>query len=126
MSLLSRLFIPVLIAILPAIGFGIYDEFDARNTAGASVRAEAAQLRDTIQVEQARVFDGIRQIASLVAASAEVRDGDAYGCQTFLNRSAAALLPEQTISVTDRSGTVICSSRPEGMSRPMLQMGGRC
>ena len=83
------------------------------------MRAEAAQLRDTIQVEQARVFDGIRQIASLVAASAEVRDGDAYGCQTFLNRSAAALPPEQTISVTDRSGTVICSSRADQVGRPL-------
>ena len=77
MSLLSRLFIPVLIAILPAVTFGIFDEFDARSTAGASVRAEAAQLRDTIQAEQTRVFDGIRQVASLVAASTAVRDGDA-------------------------------------------------
>jgi two-component system, sensor histidine kinase len=119
MSLLSRLFIPILIAILPAIGFGIYDEFDARNTAGSSVRTEAAQLRDTIQIEQARVFDGIRQIALLVAASAEVRDGDAYGCQTSLSRSASALLPEQTISVTDRNGTVICSSRADQIGRPL-------
>lgn len=91
MSLLSRLFIPVLVAILPAIGFGIFDEFDARSTAGANVRAEAAQLRDTIQAEQARVFDGIRQTALLVAASAAVRDGDSHGCQAFLDRSAAAL-----------------------------------
>jgi PAS domain S-box-containing protein len=119
MSLLSRLFIPVLIAILPAIGFGIFDEFDARNAAESSVRAEAAQLRDTIHVEQTRVFDGIRQIASLVAASAAVRDGDAYGCQSFLDRSAAALLPEQTISVTDRSGAVICSSRSDQVGRPL-------
>ena len=96
MSLLSRLFIPILIAILPAIGFGVFDEFDARNTAESGVRAEATQLRGTIQVEQTRVFDGIRQIASLVAASTAVRDGDAYGCQTFLDRSASALLPEQT------------------------------
>jgi PAS domain S-box-containing protein len=119
MSLLSRLFIPVLIALLPAVGFGIYDEFDTRNTAESSVRAEAAQLRDTIQVEQARVFDGIRQIASLVAASAAVRDGDAYGCQSFLDRSASALLAEQTISVTDRNGTVICSSRADQVGRPL-------
>jgi two-component system, sensor histidine kinase len=119
MSLLSRLFIPVLIAILPAVAFGIFDEFDARSTAGASVRAEAAQLRDTIQAEQTRVFDGIRQVASLVAASTAVRDGDARGCQAFLDRSAALLPPEQIISVTDRSGTVICSSRADQVGRPL-------
>src|SRR3954470_9261538 len=107
MSLLSRLFLPVLIAILPAIGIEIFDEFDARNMADATVRSEAVRLRDTIQTEQARVFDGIRQVASLVAGSAAVRDGDAPGCQVFLDRAASALLPEQTISVTDRSGTVI-------------------
>ncbi|GEO40460.1 hypothetical protein SAE02_46080 [Skermanella aerolata] len=119
MSLLSRLFIPVLVAILPAIGFGIFDEFDARSTAGANVRAEAAQLRDTIQAEQARVFDGIRQTALLVAASAAVRDGDSHGCQAFLDRSAAALPREQIISVTDRVGTVVCSSRPDQVGRPL-------
>src|SRR3954471_17054380 len=119
MSLLSRLFIPVLIAILPAVGFGIFDEFDARSTAGASVRAEAAQLRDTIQAEQTRVFDGIRQIAFLVAASAAVRDGDAQGCQAFLERSTAMLPPEQIISVTDRNGAVICSSRADQVGRPL-------
>ena len=81
--------------------------------------AEAARLRDTIQVEQTGVFDGIRQIASLVAASAEVRDGDAYGCQTFLDRSAQALPPEQIISVTDRNCTVICSSRADQVGRPL-------
>ena len=118
MSLLSRLFIPILIAILPANGFGVFDEFDARNTAESGVRAEATQLRDTIQVEQTRVFDGIRQIASLVAASTAVRDGDAY-VPTFLDRSASALLPEQTISVTDRGGTVICSSRSDQVGRPL-------
>ena len=92
------------------------------------VRAEATQLRDTIQVEQTRVFDGIRQIASLVAASAAVRDGDAYGCQTFLDRSASALLPEQIISVTDRGGTVICSSRSRSgrpsVGQPVRSDGG--
>jgi len=119
MSLLSRLFIPVLIAILPAVTFGIFDEFDARSTAGASVRAEAAQLRDTIQAEQTRVFDGIRHVASLVAASTAVRDGDARGCQAFLDRSAAMLPPEQIISVTDRSGAVICSSRADQVGRPL-------
>ena len=62
MSLLSRLFIPVLIAILPAVAFGIFDEFDARSTAGASVRAEAAQLRDTIQAEL-RWTPDLRQVA---------------------------------------------------------------
>lgn len=119
MSLLSRLFIPVLIAILPAVAFGIFDEFDARGTAGASVRAEAARLRDTIQAEQTRVFDSIRQVASLVAASTAVRDGDVRGCQDFLDRSAALLPPEQIISVTDRSGAVICSSRADQVGRPL-------
>jgi PAS domain S-box-containing protein len=119
MSLLSHLFIPVLIAILPAVAFGIFDEFDARSTAGASVKVEAARLRDTIQAEQTRVFDGIRQVASLVAASAAVRDGDARGCQAFLDRSAVLLPPEQIISVTDRSGAVICSSRADQVGRPL-------
>jgi PAS domain S-box-containing protein len=119
MSLVSRLFLPVLIAILLAIGIEIFDEFDARNMADATVRSEAVRLRDTIQAEQARVFDGIRQVASLVAGSAAVRDGDTPGCQAFLDRSASALLPEQTISVTDRNGTVICSTRPGQVGRPL-------
>ena len=117
MSLLSRLILIFLSILVPGVGIGIFTDYEARNSAEAAVREEASRLLDRVQGEQARVFDGIRQIAALVAATDAVRAGDRAGCQALLDRTVQRLSPHLTISVADRRGVLLCSSRPEQVGR---------
>ena len=109
MTLFQRLFLLVLLAVLPAIALGAYTVVELRRTQMAEINAEAQRLRDLLLAEQTRIVDGVRQLIDTVAVGDSIRAGDMGECQQLLDRMP---LPFRmgTLNITDAQGIVRCAS----------------
>ena len=126
MSLLARLFVLVLIAVLPAIGIQAYSVVRLRAERAQEVSAEAQRLLQLVEGEQARLFEGVRQLAISVSEGRFLRTGENVRCEQYLIRLSRRALDRKTVTVTDTEGRVLCSGAPEMTGRslaglPVLQ-----
>ncbi|WP_448190298.1 ATP-binding protein [Azospirillum sp. sgz301742] len=126
MSLLARLFVLVLIAVLPAVGIQAYSVVRLRAERAQQVSAEAQRLMQLVEGEQARLFEGVRQLAVTVSEGSFLRTGENVRCEHYLIRLARRALDRQTVTVTDTAGNVLCSGAPGMTGRslaglPVLQ-----
>ncbi len=126
MSLLVRLFVLVLIAVLPAISIQAYSVARLRAERAQEVSAEAERLLHLVEGEQARLFEGVRQLAVAVSEGSFLRTGETARCEQYLVRLSRRALDRQTVTVTDAQGNVLCSGAPELAGRslaglPVLQ-----
>ncbi|PWC54713.1 PAS domain-containing protein [Azospirillum sp. TSO22-1] len=119
MSLLARLFVLVLIAVLPAIGIQAYSVVRLRAERAQEVSAEAVRLMQLVEGEQERLFEGVRQLAIAVAEASFVRTDEYLRCEQYLIRLSRRALDRQTVSVTDTAGKVLCSGAPEMTGRSL-------
>ncbi|HYH39061.1 MAG TPA: PAS domain-containing protein [Azospirillum sp.] len=119
MSLLARLFVLVLIAVLPAIGIQAYSVARLRVERAQEVSAEAVRLMQLVEGEQERLFEGVRQLAIAVAEASFVRTGEYRRCEQYLIRLSRRALDRQTVTVTDTGGNVLCSGAPEMTGRSL-------
>ncbi|PWC54784.1 ATP-binding protein [Azospirillum sp. TSO22-1] len=121
MTLFQRLFLLVLLAVLPAIALGAYTVVELRRTRMAEINAEAQQLRDLLLAEQTRIVEGVRQLVDTVAVSESVRGGDMAECQQLLDRMP---LPFRmgTLDITDDLGVVRCASDTRAMHVPIAHL----
>jgi len=113
MSLLARLFLLVLLAVLPAIGIGTYYEFQLRAAREAQVREETLRLARLVKSEMDRFAEGIRELLVAFSENPAVAAGSWDRC----NAAAEHLLPRLTghvnIGVAAIGGEVVCSAMPE-------------
>src|ERR1700722_18733283 len=61
-TLLSRLFVLVAVALLPAIAIQAYNEFDLRRARQVEVENQALSLAKLAAAEQQQIVQGIRQV----------------------------------------------------------------
>ena len=113
MTLLARLFVLVLLAVLPAIGIQLYSVLQQRADREREVALQAERLLDLVEGEQARIIDGARLVVTAIAESAAVRAGDRDRCQDHLLRLVRRSHQYRTLSVMDPDGRVLCSGSPE-------------
>ncbi len=113
MTLLARLFLLVLLAVLPAIGIQAYSVFQLRAEREEEVAAQAERLLHLVEGEQARIVDGARLMVTSIAESASVRAGDFERCQGHLGRLARRTPEYRNLTVVDRAGKPLCSGSPE-------------
>ncbi|HYG86385.1 MAG TPA: PAS domain-containing protein [Azospirillum sp.] len=119
MSLLTRLFVLVLIAVLPAIGIQAYSVARLRAERAQEVTVEARRLLTLVEGEQARLFEGARQLATAVSEGSSLRTGESQRCQSYLIRLAQRSSDGQIATVVDKEGRVLCSGMQEMTSRSL-------
>ncbi|WP_431856036.1 PAS domain-containing protein [Azospirillum sp.] len=119
MSLLARLFVLVLIAVLPAIAIQAHSVARLRTERAKEVSAEAVRLMQLVEGEQERLFEGVRQLAIAVAEASFVRTDEYRRCEQYLIRLSRRALDRQTVTVTDTAGKVLCSGAPEMTGRSL-------
>ncbi|MBF0372434.1 MAG: PAS domain-containing protein [Alphaproteobacteria bacterium] len=110
MNLLVRLVLLVCLAVLPAIGVHFHTQVRLREAGEQAVREEARRILHLVQAEQARIFEGIRQVLLTVRETQVLMSGEAAPCQAFLERIGTHLPAGQEIHVTDPEQRVLCSS----------------
>ncbi|MFS2011082.1 PAS domain-containing protein [Azospirillum sp. CT11-132] len=112
MTLLARLFILVLLAVLPAIGIQIYSVLEQRAEREADVTLQAERLLRQVESEHFRIIDSARLMVTAITETRFLRRGEIENCQPYLERLAVRSADYRTLSVTDGEGRILCSADP--------------
>jgi len=112
MTLLARLFILVLLAVLPAIGIQIHGVLKIRAEREAEIIAEAERTLHLAEGEQSRILDSARLMITAVTEAGFLRSGDVQRCQSYLERLAGRSADYRTATVAAADGRVLCSGAP--------------
>src|SRR3954451_7506911 len=112
MSLLARLLLLVVIAVLPALGILLYNRHDLRAAREAETHAEALRNAHAVADELERVVDGARDLLLTIAHASPLRDGNWPDCNTYLGELGDTYPSYSRLSVADHSGRIVCASEP--------------
>lgn len=112
MTLLARLFILVLLAVLPAIGIQIYSVLEQRAEREGEVTLQAERLLRQVESEHFRLLDSARLMVTAVTEAHFLRRGEIDNCQSYLERLATRSADYRTLSITDTEGRILCSADP--------------
>jgi signal transduction histidine kinase len=125
MGVTARLFVLVLIAILPALAIQTYGEFDLRRTRETEVRQNAMQLARFASGELDGIAESARALVTAFARVSAVRAVDAAACTDYARALNAGFPQYAAIGATALDGTVFCASRTFGgvnaADRPWFQ-----
>jgi hypothetical protein len=82
-TILLRLFLLLAVALLPAMAFRAYNEFDLRRARQVEVQNQALSLAKLAAAEQQQIVQGIHQTLIVLSESAAVKAKDPQGCTPF-------------------------------------------
>src|ERR1700730_6753902 len=81
---LSRLFLLVAVALLPAIAIQMYNEFDLRRARQVEVQNQALSLAKVAAAEQQQIVQGIRQVLIAMSELPSIKARDSQACDAYL------------------------------------------
>ncbi|RIW06594.1 PAS domain S-box protein [Azospirillum brasilense] len=101
-----------LVVALPLIAFEVHNILELRKSRETEIRLESMQLLDQVESEQQRIADDIEHV---LVALTEVGIGhlSPAACQDTLLRIKAKFPPYLAVSVSNRAGTIWCSTEPQ-------------
>ena len=111
-SLRSRLFLLVLVAVLPAFALTVYTDLEQRRAAVATAHEEALRIARLAASEQNDVFQGARQLIFTLAQLPAVKTLDANACRPLLADLLSQSPGYVNIAVAAPTGDVVCSAVP--------------
>jgi signal transduction histidine kinase len=115
-SLLSRLFVLVAVAMLPAIAVQAYNEIDLRRTREVEVQDDAHGLSKLAAAEQLQIVQGVRQALIALSELPAIKAKDVQGCNAYLSRIKQRYPEFIVFIVYDMTARSFCDSAAEHMS----------
>lgn len=112
-SLLSRLFVLVAAAMLPAIAIQAYNEIDLRRTRQVEVQDEVRGLAKLAASEQQQIVQGVRQAMIALSELPAIKEKDVKGCNAYLSRIKQRYPEFIAFIVVDMNGDSLCDSLRE-------------
>ncbi len=112
MSLLARLAVLVILAMIPALAIQIDNERDLVREREVEVRQQAERLLTLIEAEQGRLIEGIHATLVTLRQTRFIREGDPASCQGYMDRLKPDFPQHIALSVIDPTGTVRCATDP--------------
>ena len=109
---LTRLFIVVFLAVLPALAIQTYNETQLKQSREAEVRRDALRLAKFASGEIDRIIDNGRALAVAIANLPEVRNKNAAACSEYAAALTEVFPQYLAIGAIDFDGHVFCSSCP--------------
>src|SRR5262249_26192631 len=109
-SLLSRLFLLVAAAMLPAIAIQTCNEIDLRRTREVEVQDEALGLAKLAAAEQQQIVQGVRQALIALSELPAIKAKDVQGCNSYLSRIKRRYPEFIVFIVVDMDGSSFCDS----------------
>lgn len=109
MSLLSRLFILVATALLPAIAIESYNQFDLRRLRQSEVQEQALSLAKLAAAQQLAIVDGIHQVLIALSELPAIKAKDSQACSKYL-LATRERYPAFHFIVADMSGQSVCTT----------------
>ena len=111
-DLRARLFILVLLAILPALAIQAYNEIELKRSREAEVRVDALRLAKFASGELDRIVENGHGLLVAFANLPAVRNQDASECSAYAAALNKAFPKYVALGATDLDGRVFCSSVP--------------
>jgi signal transduction histidine kinase/CheY-like chemotaxis protein len=112
-SLLSRLFVLLAAAMLPAIAIQAFNETDLRRTREIEVHDEALGLAKLIAAEQRQIVDGVHQALIALSELPAIKAKDIQGCNAYLSRIKQRYPEFIAFIAVDINGDSFCESTSE-------------
>ena len=131
--LLTRLLLVVSVALVPALGFQVYSESQARHIRKQLVEEEALRLVRLVAAEQQRILEGTEQTLNAISGAPAVQDNWPEICQRLLRNVVEQSPRYTTVAVIGLDGRVVCVPRADQRGidvsdrdyfRAALQSGG--
>ena len=110
MTLLSRLFVLVAVALLPAIAIQAYNEFDLRRAREEEVGNHALSLAELAASDQQQIVQGIRQVLIALSELPLIKARDRQACNAYLAAMQPRFPAFITFLVTDLNGLSFCDA----------------
>ena len=107
---MSRLFLLVAVALLPAIAIQAYNEFDLRRVRKVEVQDQALSLAKLAAAEQQQIVQGIRQVLVALSELPSIKARDSQACNTYLAAMKQRFPAFLTFLVTDLDGQPFCNT----------------
>jgi PAS domain S-box-containing protein len=109
-ALLSRLFLLVAVALLPAIAIQSYNEFDLRRSRQMEVQEQALGLAKLAAAEQQQIVEGIRQVLIALSELPAVKARDPQACSAYLLAIKQRYPAFLAFIVVDMNGQSFCTT----------------
>jgi signal transduction histidine kinase/HAMP domain-containing protein len=109
-TLLSRLFVLVAVALVPTIAIQMYNEFDLRRARQVEVQNQALSLARLAAAEQQQIVQGIRQVLIALSELPAIKAKDAQGCNAYLSTIKQRYPGFITFIVVDMNGSSFCDA----------------
>ena len=113
MTLLSRLFGLVAVALVPAIAIQMYNEFDLRRARQAEVQNQALSLAKLAAAEQQQIVQGIRQVLIAMSELPSIKTRDSQACNAYLAAMQQRFPAFITFLVADLNGWSFCDTNSD-------------
>jgi PAS domain-containing protein len=109
-ALLSRLFLLLAVALLPAIAIQSYNEFDLRHSRQMEVQEQALGLAKLAAAEQQQLVEGIRQVLIALSELPAVKARDPQACSAYLLAIKQRYPAFLAFIVVDMNGQSFCTT----------------
>jgi signal transduction histidine kinase len=112
-TLLSRLFVLVAVALLPAITIQMYNEFDLRRARQVEVQNQALSLATLAAAEEQQIVQGIRQVLIAMSELPSIKTRDSQACDAYLAAIQQRFPAFIRFLVTDLNGRSFCNTNSD-------------
>jgi PAS domain S-box-containing protein len=109
-TILSRLFLLVAVALLPVIAAQAYNEFDLRRAREVEVENQALSLAKLAAAEQQQIVQGIRQTLVALSELPAIKAKDTEGCNAYLAKIRQRFPEFINFIVDDMKGDSFCEA----------------
>ena len=112
MSLTARLFLLVVIAVLPAIFIQGYNEYDLRKARETEIRQQVVQITKQFGEEMSEQREGARQLLLTLAQLPSVRSQETDACSQLFASLKSQFVNYGVLAAADVNGKIYCASAP--------------
>lgn len=113
-GLTGRMFLLVLIAVLPALAIQAINEYTLRRAGEDDIRQRVIQITKQFGEEMKEVRQGASQLLVAIGEMDEIQDHNAQECEPILTKLKARFESYSQLGAADLSGKVFCSSGVSG------------
>jgi signal transduction histidine kinase/CheY-like chemotaxis protein len=115
-SLTTKMFVLVVIAVMPALAIQSFNEYDLRKSRENDIRNQTVQITMQFGEEMGEIREGARQYLQVISQLPAINSLDAEGCTRLLRTLNAKTPYYGLLGVADALGEVRCASGPTSLS----------
>jgi len=115
-SLTTKMFLLVLIAVMPALAIQSYNEYDLRKSREDDIRNKTVQITKQFGAEMGEIREGARQFLEVISQIPSIKSLNTAECAQLLATLNARTPYYNLLGAADATGQVRCTSGPTSLT----------